>query len=513
MLRKLCLMVLGTVLPGTAQAAWQQATSTHFVVYSDDTADHVKAFTVQLERYDKAMHVMRGLDEGATSPSSRVTVFIVKNVDAVQRLIGRSAGDVAGFYVPRAAGSVAFIPRSSGDGSRTALTAQQVLLHEYAHHVTFSTWGHAALPAWFVEGFAEFNATASFDASGGMTFGAPPLYRAYGMLKTDEVPFRKLISVDPNTLPDDERSIFYGRAWLLTHYLAFDAARRKQLSDYIGKINEGQPALKAASVFGDPRKLDSELDKYVLRPRLPAITLKPEDLPIGSVAVRSLTPAEAATMPALIQSKRGVDAKAAPAVLNAARTAAGAFPVDPFALNELAEAEYDAGHYAESQAAATRAMAADPRSIHALMYRGMAQMATATKAKDHDPASWQQVRHWFSAANHLDPDDPWPLVMYYQTYRAAGQPPTANAQTGLLYAHELAPFDPGLGLTAADVYLHQEKLDLAKATLKPVAFNPHAGSYGAIARSALAAFDTGGAPAGLAILDGKNDQASAKADS
>jgi tetratricopeptide (TPR) repeat protein len=500
--RRLCLAIGALLAPAAAQAAWQEATSPHFVVYSDDTPDHVKAFTAQLERYDKAMHVLRGLADKAASPSARVTVFVVRDIDAVQRLIGRDRGDVAGFYVPRAAGSVAFIPRASGDGSETALTARQILLHEYAHHVTYTAWGDTALPAWFVEGFAEFNATARFNPDGSMTFGLPPLYRAYGMFRSDEVPFRKLVSVDPNTLPDEQRSIFYGRAWLLTHYLTFDPARRKQLSDYLTRVNAGEAPLAAAAAFGDLRRLDSDLDRYVSRPRLPAITLTPALLPVGAVTVRTLGPAEVATMPALIRSKRGVDARTAPAVLALARTAAAAWPADPFAQNELAEAAYDAGRFAEADAAATRAMAADPRSVHAIMYRGLARLGAST-AGHPDSAAGREARHSFGIANRLDPDDPWPLAAFYGSFAATGERASDNAATGLIYAHALAPFDTDLAMTAAHVYLDQGKADLARATLRPVAYSPHASGSAALAAATLAALDSGGTPAAIATLDGK----------
>ena len=502
MVRTIILGLLAATLPAAAQAAWQEASSSHFVVYSDDTSDNVRAFTARLERYDRAMRVLRGLSEDGTSRASRVTVFVVKNVSAIERLA--KDDNVAGFYIPRADGSVAFTPRTSGDGTQTALTAQEVLLHEYAHHITFMAWGREALPAWFVEGFAEFNATATFGADGSVTFGLPPYYRARTMLKLEAVPIKTLLTADPNTLPAEERDIFYGRAWLLVHYLATDATRRHQLSDYLERIGKGQPAMEAASAFGNPAKLDVALNRYARQPKITTFTLFSSQLAPSAVAVRPLTPAETAALPALILSKRGVNAKTAPAALAQARIAAAAWPADAFVENEAAEAEFDAGNYDAAGAAATRALAADPKSIHALMYQGMARMAVAAKAKDKNPAAWNEARHWFSLANHVDPDDPWPLLLYYQSYAAAGQEPTANAEQGLLYAHRLAPFDGSVSLAAARVDLHQGKPDDARTALRPVAYNPHGGYEATLARATLAAMDKDGAAAAAQVLtDGK----------
>ena len=99
--------------------------------------------------------------------------------------------------------------------------------------------------------------------------------------------------------------------------------------------------------------------------------------------------------------------------------------------------------------------------------------------------------------------------MFYRSYRAADQTPTSNAQAGLLFAHDLAPFDASLGLEAARVYLDQGKPDAARAALKPVAFNPHGGTSSTLAGAILAALDKDGTPAALAILDAKPDTAPA----
>ena len=72
-----------------AHAARYEASSRHFAVFSDDAPDKIKAFTAKLERYDKAMRVMRGLDDPAISPSQRVTVYILDDVGDIAKLYGR----------------------------------------------------------------------------------------------------------------------------------------------------------------------------------------------------------------------------------------------------------------------------------------------------------------------------------------------------------------------------------------------------------------------------------------
>ena len=96
MLRTITTAVAALLLSTSANASWQRASSRHFVVYSDDTPAHVEAFTVKLEKFDKAMRVWHVAPEDKRGDSARVTVFVVSDIAAIQKLAGRS--DVAGFY-------------------------------------------------------------------------------------------------------------------------------------------------------------------------------------------------------------------------------------------------------------------------------------------------------------------------------------------------------------------------------------------------------------------------------
>src|SRR6185436_16487574 len=95
--------------PAAARADWLEASSAHFVVYANDSEHDVREFSEQLERFHAAMEVVTGLEAVVPSPSNRVTVFMVRNQREIERLVGRR--NVGGFYIPRAGGSVAFVPR------------------------------------------------------------------------------------------------------------------------------------------------------------------------------------------------------------------------------------------------------------------------------------------------------------------------------------------------------------------------------------------------------------------
>lgn len=295
-----------------------------------------------------------------------------------------------------------------------------------------------------------------------------------------------------------QREAIYGRGWLLTHFLMFDKARRDQLPAYIRAINDGKPVAEAARVFGDPKALGRELDSYLNRRRLTAFTVSADKIKVGEVKLRTLGAGEAATMPVRIRSKRGVDKTEAKLVAIEARKRAAPYPADAAAQIVLAEAEYDAGQFDAAEAAADRALAADPKAIDALVYKGMARMARGERAADTAEATWKEVRRLFARANRLDPDDPEPLILFYSSYAAQGIAPTANAAMGLETAFLLAPQDRSLRVMAARQLVIDGKVAAAKTTLRPIAYDPHGGSRAQWASAQIALLDKGDGNAALA---------------
>lgn len=502
MLKKVLLASAMLLVSAGADAKWFKASSKHFVVYADDSETNIKTYTERLERFDKAIRVWHVAKEDTRGPSARVTVFLLDDVGAIERLSGRRS--VAGFYQPRAGTSVAFSPRiGSGD-----LSAHAILFHEYTHHWMLTNWTDAAMPPWFVEGFAELHATALFRGDR-VIFGAVPIYRRYTIGQMNLMPMSRMLKFDLGQLSPQETDALYSHGWALTHYLTFDTGRRKLLADYIDALNSGKAVSPAALVAGGG-DLDLKLNSYVRRSTLPSAAFNFDQLPIDTVNVRPLTQAEAAMMPALILSQRGVSKKNAPEATALARKLAAPFPNDAAAQNELAEAEYDlcstddaipADCFGRAEAAADRALLADPKSIHALLYKGMAQVAALKRGKVVDQARWTSARRWFLAANKIDTEAPEPLIAYYDSFSAARIPANTNAQSALLYAYALAPYDSALRLRAGAIFLRQGKLADARNAIAPVAYNVDGGSITTPAQKVLKALDAGDSKAALAELD------------
>ena len=256
---KTVLAALGLFSAAPSSAAWHEAKSKHFTVYADEDPAKLERYASRLERFDAAVRQARGMQDTETGAATRLTLFMLRDLDQLRRVYGDKEAGVAGFYLPKAGGSLAFMPEVAGRGE-FSLAADNVFFHEYTHHLMLQD-ADRPLPTWLTEGFAEFFATPKFNPDGSVTIGAPPKYRAETLYSYERIPLAKMLSGDFLWVTSAEYESLYGRGWLLTHLLAFDPKRSGQLTRYLNEIQSGVPATEAAkNAFGDIKALDRELD-------------------------------------------------------------------------------------------------------------------------------------------------------------------------------------------------------------------------------------------------------------
>lgn len=458
-------------LSSAANAEWYRAQSEHFIIYSDDDPKRLTEFARRLEKFDGAVRAIRGMDDPPLTNSRRLTIYALPSGGAVAKLAGSSL--IRGMYSGRADGSIAFVPRRAGSGDWWDVDAEAIFFHEYAHHLQLQ-YSSMALPVWFTEGFAEFFATAEVKRDGSVFVGAQPGYRVWSFFNDSaRLSLEEILGETYGRLNGAQIDKLYGYGWLLTHYLSFEPSRKGQIERYVQAIQTGMAPLDSAhSAFGDLETLDRQLERYKVARRLTGIEVDKKALSVGPVNIRKLRAGEASAMDVHIRSRRGVTRETAPPIAVEARKLAKLYPEDPFVQEVLAEAEFDAGNYAGAEAAADRALAANPNSVNALLYKGRAQMEIAKR--DPAKANWAAIRQWFLKANKIDTENALPLYLFYESFGAAGQRPTKNAVDGLLYAAVLAPQDDGLRVTAFQQLLSERRLGEAKRMFAPIAYKPHA---------------------------------------
>jgi Flp pilus assembly protein TadD len=504
----LLLIALGFSVP--ANAKWHEAQSDHFVIYADDSEKDVRRFAEMLEQYHASMEFVTGAKVEKPSPSNRVTIFAVGSQRDIRKLSGSKSRNIAGFYVPRAGGSKAFVQDIRLTKGYPHFSTV-VLLHEYAHHFLISS-SRFAMPRWVTEGSAEFFAAASFNNDGSVQVGRPALHRANELAYADDVPVQELLDYALYQKNKGKKyDAFYGRSWLFYHFLTFTKTRKGQLSAYLSKVAKGTPSIDAGrEVFGDLDALEKELDKYLKQRRMFNLRLKPEWLNIGEVSVRPLSKGEEAMMPIRIQSQRGVNAEQAAELLPDARKVARKYSQDAAVLTALAEAEYDAGNDLEAIAAADAAIQIDPHKANAYVQKGYAMFRMAEDADDPVQA-FKSAMKPFTALNKIENDHPLPLIYFYRTFARQGKQPTEKAKLALEHAARLAPFDQSLWMNVGIMQAGEGKIAIAKNSLAPLAADPHGGSRARLVKALIDILDR--AEEGVPLKVNRNfDSASAEDD-
>ncbi|MDF8333852.1 hypothetical protein [Novosphingobium cyanobacteriorum] len=458
------------------------------MVYTNDNEKNVRAFSEQLERYHTAIALLTSSETNVPSPSNRLTVYVVRNENEVRKLYGEDNPFLGGFYLPRAGGSIAIVSRVKAAG-RDLDWSMIALLHEYAHHFIISSSAYG-MPRWYSEGGAEFFASSRFNADGSVELGRPAAHRGNELFLARDVTAEELL--DPAAYEKRRTrgyDAFYGKSWLLFHYLTFSKPRAGQLTNYLHLIAKGKSQREAAlEAFGDFKILDRELDTYLLKNRWNFLTLAGSAIRIGAIDIRAVSAGQAEMMPVQIRSRRGVTTEQARKLLVDAREIAARFPRDPAALTALAEAEHDAGNDKEAVAAADAAIALDPMQANAYVQKGLSLFRLAEDAPDRDSAFNNAVKP-FVALNRIENDHPLPLFYFYQSFSKRGRTPTDLAYQGLVRALELAPFDTSLRMTLAMEQMRRHLMPQARETLLPVAFYPHGGKLALAAQRLVAKID------------------------
>ncbi|WP_019831990.1 hypothetical protein [Sphingomonas sp. PR090111-T3T-6A] len=488
-------MLLGAAaaLGTPAHAAWYEASTDHFIIDANSSEVRIRDFARKLELFDAQLRALYGVQDDPSRRSNRIRLFAADTATIVRMCGSSCSSETRGFYKPRAGGSVIFTSTLTTVSNQDSydLDAQEVLLHEYSHHFMFSNFP-AAYPMWFTEGFAEFNANVRFYPDGSMLMGRPANYRAYGLFSHNPIPIRELLDPPPRDLRDSATvDGIYGRGWLLVHYLMTNKDRRGQLEAYLAELGKGKSSIDAATIaFGDLRKLDKALNDYLSNNHFVEIRMPP---PVKEpvIDVKPLSPGAAAMMPVHMRSTNGISPQEATALLPDAEKRAAPYPNDPRVQVELAEAEYDAGNDDAADAAADRALAADPNERTAMLYKGRVTIRRALKGNVTDAKAWSEARGWYARANHADPEAALPLMLYYESYLAQKVRAPDLAVQGLRKAVSLAPEDPRLHFLLAGRMLADGDVATARKLLAPIAYSAHNLPGAGAARTVIDLIDSG----------------------
>lgn len=470
-MRIVIIMISIIIASSPAYAAWRKAETPHFRIFTEGNEEGLENFANKVERFDSVLRALFKIKDNDNP--QKLTIFMVPNFREVEKLSGQKTA--VGFYYPIASGSLAVVSRDGGTG-KYDLRVDTILFHEYAHHFMYRYFP-AAYPAWYTEGFAEFISTTRFTREGQAQFGMPPYYRGYSLIHEQSISIQKLLSERISAIATPQLDAFYGKSWLLVHYLRFSEARKGQLGQYLDMINQGKPSIESATqAFGDLEILDSELDSYLRRPSI-SVTKTANIFPISSdLSITLLSSAESALVPfrlAMMRSSQTTDLVALAASLSAVTMK---HPKEADAFRLLGEAYLALGNDIRAEIAADTAIALDPNHSRALLLKANVRMRKLVGNKSDDVASWKEMRSWIVRANRADTNDPMPLLAFYRAQQLQGGTPNALALEGLKRAHQMVPEDRRVRMSLALAYGRLGELDKAIDLVKAIAFSAHAGA-------------------------------------
>ncbi|TFI60268.1 hypothetical protein E2493_00715 [Sphingomonas parva] len=455
---------LAAAFAGTAPAAaeWRRAESANFIVYSEESEPKLREQVALLEDYHDFLRSLTGVNE-PPSPN-KLPVYILRNHRQLEtvRDVGSS---VAGFYTANSGGIGAFAQaRSSG------LDGDEILLHEIAHHFMMQ-YRPTAYPPWFVEGFAEYVATARFKPNA-IEFGLPSDNRTSWLRNVQWLPIEEvLFSLPPRRGP--QMALFYAQSWLLAHYVMRDPALGNKFKSYIRARVDGVENRKAfTDAFGEIRAFDRALQAYARKGMTFTSRKRASAAAAPAMTVTLLPRAAEDLLLAEATMQIGVGDKEAPALLERVRRAAARHSSEPYAQRVLARAEVLLGDGAKGDALLDALLAKTPKDAELLYLKGMRHLVAGRKADDPEP-SFKQARIWFARAHKADKDHFPTLVRYAESLRTDARFDSDNTLNILLLAHDLAPQVDEVTMNTASLLIARKRFDEAETLLLPLASNPH----------------------------------------
>jgi len=276
----LCVVLLGLCAPASGRD-WVEYRTDNFRVFSDEPARDVRRVLGEFEAFRQALLLVTGLSGQAVD--ERVRIFMYRDRRDFHALgVGKSVG---GFFLRTDDGPVLVV------GPERRLDSQQVLFHEYIHHLLYR---HSPFnyPRWYSEGIAETFSVVDFDGRR-LEFGLVPPGRAQTFAHFKALPLEDLLAARSNREGALYQARFYATAWLLTHYLMVGEdkdAQRAALRDYLVEYHAGR---RDVTVFEEAlgrslEDVERALWSYRRQHAWPTYTVVFPRAPGGSIVVRQL---------------------------------------------------------------------------------------------------------------------------------------------------------------------------------------------------------------------------------
>lgn len=460
-----------------AQAEWLRAESEHFVVYADESEADLRSYVRKVERFDALMTTFYPVAGEGERP--KLHIYIADGIDELRQIAPGLGSGVGGFYSADDGRVFAVVDRTRSDGDHT-------LFHEYGHHFMFYT-ASAAYPGWFIEGFAEYYATAEVDPNRAR-IGLPNPGRLYALAQSNAwVPMEDVLRSRTSGLVAGQMPGYYAQSWALTHYMFADPARTRQLGAYLGQVARGVDPITAliGTIDRTPVQLQDDVRRHLNGMRYNTLA---QAFPDAEVTITRM-PRSARDLVWLdLRLDDDIKEEDRAALRDEVRRIAARHPGDRLAALCLARAEMLNDDPVAAEAILAPFAGDDSTDTDALrfMARALMQQAEALDDEDAADAVYARARGMLARAYRQDPMDYRIIFGIAENRRRSPGYPNDNDLETLAVAVELAPQVMDVRFAAAQAFMARQRYAEAIAYLSPVANNPHGGDRLQPARDMLA---------------------------
>jgi len=268
---------------GPVNAEWRRAETTHFIVYGDVSENTIRRYAQKVERFDALLRAYYPIEVDHEIP--KLEIFIAEGRRDMEEAYPGIGASVGGYYSPNSGRIHAVVDTN-------AMSGDVVLFHEYAHHFMFQMRSNA-YPSWFVEGFAEYYATADVRPDR-IQFGRhhPGRINSLSGGANTWARMEDVLTWRYTASGRYRASSYYAQAWAMTHYFMSTPERTRMLGEYLNAVIRGEESVAAmrAATGQTPDRLQTDVRLYASGP---INMLTPQiDIPEPEVTVTSLSPAE-----------------------------------------------------------------------------------------------------------------------------------------------------------------------------------------------------------------------------
>ncbi len=469
------LIFFALVAPVAAKDKWLKINSKHFTLIGNASEKDIRTVGTKLEQF-RSVFSQLFPRVNVESPVP-ITVIVFKNKSSYVPFMPGYNGkvnEVAGYF--QSGQDVSYITLTSEFNEQNPF---HVIFHEYVHSLTHDST--ANVPPWFGEGIAEFYSMFEVsDKDKKVQLGAPISNHVFFLRESKFLALQQLFAVNHDS-PDynerDKKGVFYAESWALIHYLMLgnNGQRRPQLMQFVDYINSDMPVAEAftKAFQTDFAALEAELKKYIGNSRYPVLTFtSKEKLTFDDEMAAAVEISEAEAnfhLGDLLAHQRRTDAE------KYLQTAIQLDPTFAPAYASLGLLRTYTGNTDEALKYLEKAVTYDKAGKNHLVYYYYAQallqkeqgVGNAIKSGEFDKQKAALIRTNLIRAIEIKPTFAHAYSSLAFVNLVSGEELNETI-TLLKRAMQMAPGDHNLGFQLAQIYMRQEKYDLAKKTIEPV---------------------------------------------